>query len=660
MVGENKRPLPEIINRPKPVGACLVTSLSLLSFSLALWLASPAARATAGEEMIGTSCSTGQSNLDWDTVGQCNGTTFAHGPLILGAMTNPPYSATTCTSSNAGMIQWTGSVFQGCNGSGWGNLLLGGGSTLNGITAATGSNTIDSGANAQVWEWGTLSTGTAMSFTTSSMTGGTLLSLQDTAAASTSTGYVLSVTDATTGTGYGVYSAMTATANTGYAGYFTNSSTAAGYGVYGSITGAANTGYAGYFTNTSGGGFGIYALGTTTTGNILTYSGVPGSGAAIYAKESNVNNTAPAIYAENDGNGGYAIEALGNSTTGITMYVDSNNGTAIYAQSNNNTSGNSAVYAYTSGAAGQTYGVQAQDYSSGGYALYGLNNATTGSAYGVWGGTDSTAAGVGVYGVERGTANTGYGGYFSNTSTSGWSLYAGTAPSYFAGSVGIGTTSPQAALDVNGAARVGSTAASCAAGNAGAVQYTSGTLEACNGTSWIPIDGGMHFISTQTASSSASLQFTNLATSYNTLFLECNQLVLSANGDAIVLKYGEGATPTWEAAHYDWLESALNDQGGTADYENTSDSSIRLTYPSDPGNSAGYSVTLNGYIYNIGSSSLYKTAQITTNYFNTGRHFQEWTTSGTYTGDTNAITGIEIVPGSGTISSGTCSLYGMN
>jgi hypothetical protein len=87
--------------------------------ALALWLTPPAARATAGEEMIGNSCSTGQSNLDWDTVGQCNGTTFAHGPLILGAMTDPPYSATTCTSSNAGMVQYTGGLLEYCNGSSW-------------------------------------------------------------------------------------------------------------------------------------------------------------------------------------------------------------------------------------------------------------------------------------------------------------------------------------------------------------------------------------------------------------------------------------------------------------------------------------------------------------------------------------------------------------
>ena len=52
------------------------------------------------------------------------------------------------------------------------------------------------------------------------------------------------------------------------------------------------------------------------------------------------------------------------------------------------------------------------------------------------------------------------------------------------------------------------------------------TLQFCNGTNWMSMSGGgpgtgpMTLISTQTASASASLQFTNLPTSYNTLFPE--------------------------------------------------------------------------------------------------------------------------------------------
>ena len=89
---------------------------------------------------------------------------------------------------------------------------------------------------------GPLSTQTALTLSTSSMTTGTLLSLANTAAGATSTGTVLNVANATTGPGFGIASAMTGASNTGYAGYFNNTATT-GYGIY--APGAAPNYFAG-------------------------------------------------------------------------------------------------------------------------------------------------------------------------------------------------------------------------------------------------------------------------------------------------------------------------------------------------------------------------------------------------------------------------------
>ena len=69
-------------------------------------------------------------------------------------------------------------------------------------------------------------------------------------------------------------------------------------------------------------------------------------------------------------------------------------------------------------------------------------------------------------------------------------------------------------------------AANCKAATTGAIRYNSANpgLQYCDGTSWQAV-GGMTLISTQTASASASLQFTSLPTSYNTLFLNCAGLL---------------------------------------------------------------------------------------------------------------------------------------
>jgi hypothetical protein len=56
-----------------------------------------------------------------------------------------------------------------------------------------------------------------------------------------------------------------------------------------------------------------------------------------------------------------------------------------------------------------------------------------------------------------------------------------------AGSVGIGTASPQSKLQVSGGeVQIGSSGASCAGSNAGAVRYASGTMYYCNGSAWTP------------------------------------------------------------------------------------------------------------------------------------------------------------------------------
>jgi hypothetical protein len=1014
--------------------------------ALAVW-ASPA----LAQSTLGASCTYGSTGATAtpDKTGNnvyCNGNTST--------ITYPAYwfgsTSTGCSSGTAGLVQWTGTVFEGCNGTAWGSL--GGGwsasTTLSSLLAATTTNKIDSGNYTQTWEWGTLTTGTALTLTTSSMTGGTLLSLQDTAAASTSTGYVLSVTDATTGTGYGVYSTLTQTSNTGYAGYFANAATSGanygvygsassgsgtavagintsssgpafgvygtsssgsgiavygsssnigvegnatgnstygvygttnsvngGYGVYGSITGATNTGYGVYALNSSTSGWGIYSagsspnyfagnvgIGTTNPGapldiynnstakdltlgawsesssyNAIYLNGLTSVGGDFNIASSNFDqnlyinrpsgavinfseNNTPEVEVLSGGNldvigsaatatvntaslslltrpvtpavkyanvaewalGSYSTNINANSrldlllTNGATSTPDATvmtwlgNGSVGIGTTNpsdlldvngNTSSSNGKAIAvtltgngsnYLTGVASNVYqgtgsgyaqiiggGFQAFQEASGSGALiegvsgYAQDDHGTGSVYTdggffqAWGESTSASGGSlsgitaeaendnetvsSIYGAEItstswNTATNQYGLYVSTggccgitnnygvyiaggggIATNNWGLYENASdPNYFkgsvgigttspgytldvageininagtgnpyiqlyspsaqwvigqgseavpniyvggtpmtsnyfwranwntsnvaantfqapnsstnsltvvellqhlagntgdylhitsnggtsgniltvanSGSVGIGTTSPQAALDVNGAARVGSTAASCSSTNAGAVQYTSGTLEACNGTSWIPIDSGMHFISTQTASSSASLQFTNLPTTYNTLFLNCAGLQPSINPATILFQVGEGSGPTWETSpSYTSLAYVTNSGGGGGVVATTT--APDLTNSTGGVFAAPYSTSSMLYLYNVGSSTLYKTSiwQLSraTDNFGAVVDFFELG-KGYWNNDTNPITGIEVIPNVGNIASGTCSLYGMN
>jgi alpha-tubulin suppressor-like RCC1 family protein len=60
-----------------------------------------------------------------------------------------------------------------------------------------------------------------------------------------------------------------------------------------------------------------------------------------------------------------------------------------------------------------------------------------------------------------------------------------------AGNVGIGTTTPAAALDVNGGIKVGNNAGGCSSTNSGEIRYASGSsppYNYCNGSAWVPFE----------------------------------------------------------------------------------------------------------------------------------------------------------------------------
>jgi len=93
--------------------------------------------AQAAEKAIGTNCSSDNSAADWDSIVQCSGGKMVKAPLILGAPSTSTYTTTTCDSTKAGMLQWTGTSFQGCDSSAWATLATNTNALLGTSTAAT-------------------------------------------------------------------------------------------------------------------------------------------------------------------------------------------------------------------------------------------------------------------------------------------------------------------------------------------------------------------------------------------------------------------------------------------------------------------------------------------------------------------------------------------
>lgn len=119
----------------------------------------------------------------WESTVDPNGTVT---PIAIGAM---------CVVNTAGIVNfWLCTALP----STWVNVSGGGtGVPISSLLAATAVNSINSGAFAQTWSWDSLTTQTALTVASSSMTTGHLLDLTSTNAAAT--GKLLSVTSSTTG-----------------------------------------------------------------------------------------------------------------------------------------------------------------------------------------------------------------------------------------------------------------------------------------------------------------------------------------------------------------------------------------------------------------------------------------------------------------------------
>jgi hypothetical protein len=185
------------------------------------------------------------------------------------------------------------------------------------------------------------------------------------------------------------------------------------------------------------------------------------------------------------------------------------------------------------------------------------------------------------------------------------------------------------------------------------------TYQFCNGTQWIAYGGAggvgsMNLISTQTASSSASLQWTGLGSGYNTLFLDCT-LLPASNVVTSEIQVGEGGTPTWETSNYYSSGYMVDSQDNTGTFDAAT--YVGGNYRMDN----TYGGSFQAWISSVPSTTTYKMIHgLYTNQYSGGSYSQNGWFGGFYHGDTNAVTALRVLLSSGNITSGQCSLYGLN
>ena len=168
--------------------------------------------------------------------------------------------------------------------------------------------------------------------------------------------------------------------------------------------------------------------------------------------------------------------------------------------------------------------------------------------------------------------------------------------------------------------------------------------------------------STPTYGSSTGILFygPNWSSSYNTLHLHCHDLTLSGNNFLFVYlgEGGGGGLPTWQtSANYIIASISTNTAGSAVSANNfsTTSPSSDLFGGLRGGGTATTPTTIDLDIDDVASTTAPKLVRFNVGTFGDGTDLFTYNGSSYWNGDTAAITGIEVVVTSGTMSGG-CSL----
>lgn len=183
---------------------------------------------------------------------------------------------------------------------------------------------------------------------------------------------------------------------------------------------------------------------------------------------------------------------------------------------------------------------------------------------------------------------------------------------------------------------------------------------------------GKEFISSVTASSSATVEFTNLTSAYTKYIVEFIYILPANNGAGLIAQFSTDNGSTYANSSY----LSRNSAGSTTDAEvsnanNTTRMSLtRFDADSNTGQSNQTAAGLNGHfeIFNPSDTAKHKQARWNTEWVNNSAFSYQWSArgSGRYNGSTSAVNAVRFKMSTsnadtdnGNIASGIFNLYGV-
>lgn len=168
---------------------------------------------------------------------------------------------------------------------------------------------------------------------------------------------------------------------------------------------------------------------------------------------------------------------------------------------------------------------------------------------------------------------------------------------------------------------------------------------------------GWTLLSSQTASNSSSIDFTQFSTNYNVYKVEASAIVPVTDNVSILMRTSSNAGSSYDSAGADYHYADLFASSGATTTNSGSTGASAITITSSAGNSTGENVSFTMTINGI-STTLYKHVYYHGAIYSATPTFFHFAGSG-MRASTAAINAVRFLMSSGNISSGTFKLFGM-
>lgn len=172
------------------------------------------------------------------------------------------------------------------------------------------------------------------------------------------------------------------------------------------------------------------------------------------------------------------------------------------------------------------------------------------------------------------------------------------------------------------------------------------------------VSGALILLEQQTASSSASLDFTSfISSTYDTYIFELLNVLPATSTDDLWLRMGTGGGPTWDTgANYTWAHGQNSQIPNATNLGTAGDTKIKLAHSLSNTSTDGVCGYVRLYTPQSTASHKFVTAQLTN--VDSAGNFVQVHDAGRYS-STTAVTGIRFLMSSGNIASGTIRVYGL-